>query len=81
MVIGTVKTDSLGANLFWGADGYRPGIGDHESPPVEHHECPLLAISRHNLNAGMKAVGAVNLMSAFDPKRTLKDESDRRAYF
>ena len=47
MVIGTVKTDSLGANLFWGADGYRPGIGDHESPPVEHHEFPLLTQSGH----------------------------------
>ena len=33
-VIGTVKTDSLGAVYCQGADGYRLGIGDLGTPPV-----------------------------------------------
>ncbi len=47
IVVKTVKTDRLGVNLCQDADGYRPGIGDHETPPVEHHELPLMAISGH----------------------------------
>ncbi len=43
MLIETVKTDSLGVNLCQDADGYRPGIGDHQRPPVERQELPLLA--------------------------------------
>ena len=42
MLIETVKTDSLGVNLCQDADGYRPGIGDHQRPPVERQELPLL---------------------------------------
>jgi hypothetical protein len=32
-------------NLCQGAAGYRPGIGDHETPPVEHHQVPVVATS------------------------------------
>ncbi len=24
--------------------GYKPGVGDYETPPVEHHELPLMAV-------------------------------------
>ena len=46
IAVGTVRTDRFGESLSQGAGGYRPGIGDHETPPVEHHELPLLANKR-----------------------------------
>ena len=45
-MVGTVRTDRFGINLYQGAGGYWPGIGDHGIPVVEHHEFPLLATSR-----------------------------------
>ncbi|MEE8152218.1 MAG: hypothetical protein V3T76_04220, partial [candidate division NC10 bacterium] len=45
IAVGTVRTDSFGENLYQSADGFRPGIGDHETSPVEHHELPLMAMN------------------------------------
>ncbi len=44
-----VRIDRYGENNCQGADGYRPGIGNHETPLVEHHELPLMATSRHSV--------------------------------
>jgi hypothetical protein len=42
-VIGTVRIDNLGENLYQGAGGLSLENGDHETPPVEHHELPFMA--------------------------------------